>query len=455
RATNCDTVIWTEPELYLTLITPRVVRGSPTIPGIGSAQIHTLLQDGQVAETIAYWGDNNGGTNPNNWDNALNLGPALNDVTNSAVITGLLFGIEYWNHAYATNGVGDDWASNPQSWFTLIPNTDPILNLPATSIGTTSAVFNANVDGSGAVYEVSVFVGTSDGGTDPASWLNSTSLGTFTNLVGPISNTNYLLIPGFDHYYRYRVSNPVTQIWSEASTYFFTGSGADLVVSKSVNPSNLLAGTSLVYSVVVSNAGLGVALGVVVTDTLPAMVTFVSSIPAEDSLVTGSLTYSLGNIAPNASTSITINVTVNTNAMATLTNRVSAHSRRDTNLVNNSASAETALPDFDSDGLRDFVDPDDDNDGVSDEDEFIADTDPFDDTSFFWLSVSRSPTPSVQLLTFPSSSNRIYFIQSKTNLFDPTWTTELTNRPGMGGLMNLPRTNAVDLKYYRIGVERP
>ncbi|MEM7394108.1 MAG: hypothetical protein AAF492_17350, partial [Verrucomicrobiota bacterium] len=118
----------------------------------------------------------------------------------------------------------------------------------------------------------------------------------------------------------------------------------------------------------------------------------------------------------------------------------------------------TAYPmarDTDGDGLPDKTDPDDDNDGVSDEDETIADTDPLDDTSFLWLNISQTTTASVQLITFPSSTNRVYLLQSKTNLLDPIWSTELTNMPGTGGFMSVPRTNAVELKYYRVGVEVP
>ncbi|MEM7395059.1 MAG: hypothetical protein AAF492_22235, partial [Verrucomicrobiota bacterium] len=113
------------------------------------------------------------------------------------------------------------------------------------------------------------------------------------------------------------------------------------------------------------------------------------------------------------------------------------------------------IGDNDNDGIPDPIDPDDDNDGVPDAEEFVADTDPLDDTSFLWLGVRRTTTSMVQQLLFPSSSRRNYFIQYKTNLFDAIWMTELTNLPGTGGLLLFPRTNMVELKYYRIGVEIP
>ncbi|MEM7394097.1 MAG: hypothetical protein AAF492_17295, partial [Verrucomicrobiota bacterium] len=115
----------------------------------------------------------------------------------------------------------------------------------------------------------------------------------------------------------------------------------------------------------------------------------------------------------------------------------------------------TVLPDSDTDGLRDFIDPDDDNDTFSDLEERIADTDPLNNTSFLWLRIDRTTSPFVQTLSFPSSSNRTYFLQSRTSLYSSVWTTGKTNIFGSGGVIAIPRTNAVDLKYFRLGVEPP
>ncbi|MEM7394753.1 MAG: hypothetical protein AAF492_20665, partial [Verrucomicrobiota bacterium] len=186
QASNCANEVWSDsPRDFYILGPPRVGTGLATMPGIGSARIHTRLTEGQPAEVIGFWGDHNGGNDPYNWDHAESMGIGTNGVLNSVVISGLLFGVQYWNHAYATNDFGDDWGFGAASWFTMIPNPDPIINQPATFINDTSAVLNADFVGAGAVYEVSVFWGPTDGGTDPASWSNTSSFGTFSDFTGP------------------------------------------------------------------------------------------------------------------------------------------------------------------------------------------------------------------------------------------------------------------------------
>ena len=90
-----------------------------------------------------------------------------------------------------------------------------------------------------------------------------------------------------------------------------------------VDPVDMIAGTQAAYSVVVSNNGSSDALNVVLTDTLPAGVTFVSSTPVPTSQAGQTLTYNLGTIAASGSTTITINVNV-TATSGTLTNSTSA-----------------------------------------------------------------------------------------------------------------------------------
>ena len=86
---------------------------------------------------------------------------------------------------------------------------------------------------------------------------------------------------------------------------------ADLSISKSDNIDPIIAGNQLLYTVTVNNAGPDDATGVVVTDTLPAGVTFVSSTPPICVDSGGILTCTIGTIAASDFEQVFIEVTVN------------------------------------------------------------------------------------------------------------------------------------------------
>ncbi|MEM7396482.1 MAG: LamG-like jellyroll fold domain-containing protein, partial [Verrucomicrobiota bacterium] len=58
-----------------------------------------------------------------------------------------------------------------------------------------------------------------------------------------------------------------------------TNQVVDLVLTKTVSSTNLLIGSNLTYTIAVTNLGPSIALGVVVTDTLPVEVDYLSSTP--------------------------------------------------------------------------------------------------------------------------------------------------------------------------------
>jgi uncharacterized repeat protein (TIGR01451 family) len=96
----------------------------------------------------------------------------------------------------------------------------------------------------------------------------------------------------------------------------------DLTVSITDSPDPVAQGASLTYTLQATNLGPSTSPSMTLSDTLPAQVVFVSSTPGSPTCmhVAGTVTCTLGALAPSASTSVTVQVTVNPSATGTLTN---------------------------------------------------------------------------------------------------------------------------------------
>jgi uncharacterized repeat protein (TIGR01451 family) len=116
---------------------------------------------------------------------------------------------------------------------------------------------------------------------------------------------------------------------------------ADLSISNAGMPDIVLIGQTVTYTLSVTNSGPDTAEDIIVTDTLPAGVTFVSASPG-CSNASGTVTCSLGSLASGASDSITIVVTANTVGVLTNSAVVDA-STFDPVPDNNSAYATTLV----------------------------------------------------------------------------------------------------------------
>jgi uncharacterized repeat protein (TIGR01451 family) len=160
------------------------------------------------------------------------------------------------------------------------------------------------------------------------------------------------------HYYWQVVANglngPTTgPVWD----FTTEEAGADLTISKTDEPDPVIPGTSLTYTISVTNTGPLDATGVVVTDTLPLTVTFASS-SASQGTCSGNnvITCNLGTINNGAIATVTIVVTPT--ASGTFTNTASVTSGvTDPNTANNNATASTtACYDFNGNGAVDVGD---------------------------------------------------------------------------------------------------
>ncbi|MEM7393408.1 MAG: DUF2341 domain-containing protein, partial [Verrucomicrobiota bacterium] len=177
-----------------------------------------------------------------------------------------------------------------------------------------------------------------------------------------------------------RSSNWVWATWQTmASNDSFTCYGVtipfDLALTKTASSSNLLIGSNLIYTIDVMNLSTIGVSGVVVTDTLPAGVVFLSSVPPAASTNGTRYAFNLGALAGSSNAIVTVQAAVTTAVPGVVTNwAVVVTPTMEMNPVNNTDSAVTVIPDSDGDGIANPADPDDDNDGVSDEDELVANT---------------------------------------------------------------------------------
>jgi hypothetical protein len=87
---------------------------------------------------------------------------------------------------------------------------------------------------------------------------------------------------------------------------------------------------------------------------------------------------------------------------------------------------------------------------------YIADLDPGNPASSFEI-VEILYGPSTKMVSFPSSANRLYRLESTTNLLSGSWTNlpDTTPTVGSGAILWLADTNAVSRQYYRVAVQVP
>ena len=106
-----------------------------------------------------------------------------------------------------------------------------------------------------------------------------------------------------------------------AGAFTTANARADVRIAKSDQPDPVIVGRSLTYTLAITNYGPSQAVGLLVTDTLPAQTTFVSaSSGCTYQVAPTSVVCTIASLDVNRSRTFTIVVTVNTNAGSTITN---------------------------------------------------------------------------------------------------------------------------------------
>lgn len=119
----------------------------------------------------------------------------------------------------------------------------------------------------------------------------------------------------------------------------------DLAVVKSAPAQVQLADGGISYTLTVSNAGPGTAVGVVVVDSLPSGVRYASAVPSQGSCVENAnrVTCDLGNIAAAAGASIAITTTFDFDTLEVVNQATASSQTSDANGANNNSSASTRV----------------------------------------------------------------------------------------------------------------
>ena len=183
-----------------------------------------------------------------------------------------------------------------------------------------------------AATESSAFEITVDVDSDVAA---GSVLGNVASVFGNVDDPTGVDLPAPNGTGRIRGDTVLAETTVETS--------ADLSLTKVDAADPVAAGTGITYTLEVSNAGPSDAASVVLTDTLPAGLTFVSTSGcAEDP--GGVPTCSLGDLVAGSSTMVTIEVTADAGTVGTVTNMASVTSdTSDPDMADNSASEDTTI----------------------------------------------------------------------------------------------------------------
>jgi uncharacterized repeat protein (TIGR01451 family) len=141
--------------------------------------------------------------------------------------------------------------------------------------------------------------------------------GNNTNSASP---TKFFAAPGYDLCTGW--GTPKGQSLIDA----LTGLAADLVLTESASPNPVAATLPLTYTLTITNNGPATAIGVTVTDALPASVTFRSASASQGTCtsIAGIVTCSLGSLASNTVATVTISAVPNVPGLLTNTAVVTA-----------------------------------------------------------------------------------------------------------------------------------
>ncbi len=175
-----------------------------------------------------YYGTGNGGTTIANWQSSVNLGPQT--AAFSTGITGLLPLTRYYFTSFAQNTAGSSWAGNILEFVTPDdPNVPLVSNSAATAITAISATVGGTITNVGInTPNVTLYYGTTNGGTTPGSWQSSVNLGPRT---GAFTTGLAGLVPFTRYYFTCFAQNTAGSRWASPILEFATPVGPPVLTN--------------------------------------------------------------------------------------------------------------------------------------------------------------------------------------------------------------------------------
>ncbi len=157
----------------------------------------------------------------------------------------------------------------------------------------------------------------------------------FAQVVSPLPTTNTAAIIHADQF------DP--SLGNNQASVTETPQQADLHLAKTVDNPRPRVGDTITYTVTLTNLGPNTATSVVVRDTLPAGLTFVSATPSQGTYDPGTGIWTVGTVAPGSAPTLRLRATVTSATPVTNTAGITDVDQFDPDGTNNAGSA-TVLP---------------------------------------------------------------------------------------------------------------